>query len=260
MRIIAAQRCSLVWISRTRRSARLIPSANSSVFTGDLRAFQPPRCRLAGPLRPAAGFPGPRGGSSRPRLLRSLRPARHPQLATSLPLPRWLRERRAIPGGSHVHHATDPRCRRPTLPPRHRHDYAVGIHRGLPPRGISPGQEFPPGTTPFGTHRNPAAHIRQIGAGGWIEGLYTLVPHVRLSVLLAEPRCLAVPARPSLSGLLAALPGVPRVRLSSASPRCHDNRAARVFHPRSVTQRHVAHGAQHPPTRRPRASHLPSIA
>ena len=88
--------------------------------------------------------------------------------------------------GSHVHHATDRRCRRPTLPQRHRHDYAVGIHRGLPPRGISPGQEFPPGTTPFGTRRNPA-HIRQVGAGGSIEGLYTLVSHVRLSALLAEP-------------------------------------------------------------------------
>jgi hypothetical protein len=46
-----------------------LSSANSSGFTGDLRAFQRPRCRLAGPLRPAAGFPDLRDGSSRPRLL-----------------------------------------------------------------------------------------------------------------------------------------------------------------------------------------------
>ena len=102
------------------------------------------------------------------------------------PLPHWLHERRATPDGSHVHHATDRRGRRPALPQRHRHDYAVGFHRGLPPRGIRPGKEFPTGPRPFGTHRNPA-HIRQIGAGGSIEGLYALVSHVRLSVLLAEP-------------------------------------------------------------------------
>ena len=51
VRIIAAQRCSLVWISRTRRSARNSTSSVSSVFTNGLRAFQCPPCRLAGPLR-----------------------------------------------------------------------------------------------------------------------------------------------------------------------------------------------------------------
>ena len=51
LRIIAAQRCSLVWISRTRRSARNSTSSVSSVFTNGLRAFQCPPCRLAGPLR-----------------------------------------------------------------------------------------------------------------------------------------------------------------------------------------------------------------
>ena len=102
------------------------------------------------------------------------------------PLPRWLPGRRAMSDGSHVRLATDRRGRRPALPQRHRHGYAVGFHRGLPPKGISLGKEFPTGTRPFGARRNPA-HIRQVGAGGSFEGLYTLVSHVRLSVLLAEP-------------------------------------------------------------------------
>jgi hypothetical protein len=135
-------------------------------------------------LRPA--FPAPVAGRhARDYYEASAPPGTH-SWQRACPLPRWPHERRAIPDGSHVHHATDRRGRRPTLPQRHRHDYAVGIHRGLPPRGISPSKEFPTGTTPFGTRRNPA-HIRQIGAGGSIEGLYTLVSHVRLSVLLAEP-------------------------------------------------------------------------
>jgi len=77
------------------------------------------------------------------------------------PFPRWLHETRATPDGSHVHHTTDRRGRRPALPQRHRHDYAVDIHRGLPPEGLSPGKEFPTNTTPVGARRNPA-HIRQI--------------------------------------------------------------------------------------------------
>ena len=63
------------------------------------------------------------------------------------PFPHRLHGTRATPDGSHVHHTTDRRGRRPALPQRHRHDYAVGLHRGLPPGGISPGSEFPPGAT-----------------------------------------------------------------------------------------------------------------
>src|SRR5258708_7997594 len=48
--------CSLVWISRTRRSAATSPDGGSSAFTGHLRAFQfPPLPDLLAPLalRPA---------------------------------------------------------------------------------------------------------------------------------------------------------------------------------------------------------------
>ena len=62
------------------------------------------------------------------------------------PFPCWLHETRATPDGSHVHHTTDRRGRHPALPQRHRHDYAVGFHRGLPPKGISSGKEFPTST------------------------------------------------------------------------------------------------------------------
>ena len=45
-----------------------------------------------------------------------------------------------------------------------------------------------------------------------------------------------------MSGLLATLPGVSRVRLPPASPHCCDSTAAVVSHPRSNTQRLMAHG------------------
>jgi hypothetical protein len=59
------------------------------------------------------------------------------------PFVRWLRTTRATPDGSHVHRTTGRRGRRPALPQRHRHGYAVGFHRGLHPEGINSGQEFP---------------------------------------------------------------------------------------------------------------------
>src|SRR3954470_4239222 len=77
------------------------------------------------------------------------------------PFPYWLHETRATPDGSHVHHTTDRRGRRPALPQRHRHDYAVGFHRGLPPKGNQLRRGVPDQQPPVGAHRNPA-HIRQI--------------------------------------------------------------------------------------------------
>src|SRR6266540_2654873 len=65
--ICTSQRCSLVWISSTRRSAMLKACPGSSVFTNALPVFRCPCCLLAGPLRPVAGFPAL-------RLLRGLRP------------------------------------------------------------------------------------------------------------------------------------------------------------------------------------------
>jgi len=56
------------------------------VFTVDLLVFPYRHCWLAGPLRPAAGFPSLHGGALRPRLLRDLRPARRQQWTTHLPV------------------------------------------------------------------------------------------------------------------------------------------------------------------------------
>jgi len=44
-----------------------------------------------------------------------------------------------------------------------RHDYAAGIHRGLPTGDIEPVQEFP--AVPAGARSSPA-QIRQVRAGG----------------------------------------------------------------------------------------------
>ena len=90
------------------------------------------------------------------------------------------------------------RDRHPAMPLHHRHGYAAGLHHGLPNRRHSPIREFPTWpTTPgqagrgdlsqMGTRCDPA-HVRQV-RGWWVHlrGVQTLVPHVYLSVLLAEP-------------------------------------------------------------------------
>src|SRR6266536_1289795 len=57
-----------------------------------LLAFQRPYCVLAGPLRPASGSPGPHGGSSRPRLLRGLRPIRRPTAGDRRTVPTFAKQ------------------------------------------------------------------------------------------------------------------------------------------------------------------------
>jgi hypothetical protein len=79
---------------------------------------------------------------------------------------------------------TGRRGRWPTLPLRHRHEYAADLPRGLPAGDFTRPRSRPPSA---GVHRNPA-RIRQVGAGVSLERLYTLVPHVHLSVSLGRPR------------------------------------------------------------------------
>ena len=79
---------------------------------------------------------------------------------------------------------TGRRGRCPTLPLRHRHEYAAGFPRGLPAGDFTRLRSRPPSA---GVHRTPA-HIHQIGAGVPLERLYTLVPHVHLPVSLDRPR------------------------------------------------------------------------
>jgi hypothetical protein len=49
------------------------------------------------------------------------------------------------------------------MPLPHRHDYAAGIHRGLPTGDIEPVQEFP---AVLARARGSPARIRQVRAGG----------------------------------------------------------------------------------------------
>jgi hypothetical protein len=62
--------------------------------------------------------------------------------------------------------STDRRVRCPAMPLRHRHDYAVDLHRGLPTGDINQPESSPPRHEGAGAHRNPA-HIHRVGAGGF---------------------------------------------------------------------------------------------
>jgi hypothetical protein len=86
------------------------------------------------------------------------------------PSPRRLREARATPDGSHVHHTTARWGRRPALPLRHRHGYAVDLHRGLLPEGGIPGPEFPTDTRrPVRTATQPISASFELV--GWSRGV-----------------------------------------------------------------------------------------
>ena len=112
-------------------------------------------------------------------------PSHRHQPATGLPTrrPGWAagRGRR---DGSHVHSPTVRRGRRPAMPLQHRHGYAAGIHRGLPAGDINRPKSSPHivrvrvATQPRSTRFELLALLRDV---------QPLVPHVRLSVLLAGP-------------------------------------------------------------------------
>ena len=80
-----------------------------------------------------------------------------------------------------------------------------------------------------------------------MRGVQTLVSHVHLPVVLAEPARSDSAARvPALSGLLSALTDVSRLRLPSASSTCCDRPKAVSFHHRTVEQRLVALDVRYP--------------
>ena len=125
------------WPSRTSAADLLAPFALRPAFPTSMAG------RYARDYYGASALPGVHSGQR------------------ACPFPYWLHETRATPDSSHVHHLTDRRAGRPALLLRHRHDYAVGIRRGLLPGGIIPARSSRPTPTPDGAHRNPA-HIRQI--------------------------------------------------------------------------------------------------
>jgi len=73
------------------------------------------------------------------------------------------------------------------MPLHHRHDYAAGFHRGLRTGDITRSKSSPDGRSRPGARCDPA-HVRQV-LGWWVRlrGFQPLVPHVCLSVSLAEP-------------------------------------------------------------------------
>ncbi len=77
---------------------------------------------------------------------------------------------------------TGRRGRCPAMPLQHRHTYTAGIRCGLTTGTINQLRSHPS----WGVRCNPAP-IRQIRAGGTLEGLFTLVPCVHLPILLAGP-------------------------------------------------------------------------
>ena len=144
------------------------------------------------------------------------------------------------------------------MPLQHRHGYAADLHRGLPHRRHHPAKEFPePRHSRAGAHCNPA-QIRQVRAGGSLEGRSAAgssrTPFRLACRTRAIWQCWPVP---SLSGLLPPSPASPGIRLPSASPACCDRPAAVSFHHRTVKQRLVAHDVVAPDDQPlvPRADH-----
>jgi hypothetical protein len=128
----------------------------------------------------------------------------------------------------------------PTLPQRHRHGYAAGIHRGLPAGDVIPAQEFPARDEgQVRTATQPISTGFELGVP--LEGLYSAGSSRPPSRLASRARtirrCRYVP---SLSGLLATLPVVSRVRLPPASSRRCDGVTAKVSHLHSNSWRLVA--------------------
>ncbi len=127
-------------------------------------------------------------------------PCRRHQSATDLPTAPGLaaRDPAGPSAGFPRSLLTVRRDRHPAMPLHHRHDYAAGLHHGLPGRRHSPNRKFParPLDSPAEAERRAVgtgarcdpAHVRQV-PGWWVRlrGVQTLVPHVCLSVLLAEP-------------------------------------------------------------------------
>ena len=187
-------------------------SGGASVFTVDLRAFQHPHCQLAGSLRPADGFPAL-------RLLRSLRPTR--RSSTDDEPARHCPGRaagRATPGGSHVHHEPidegDAQLYPDRLATSTPQPFLVASSpvcpsrlRSRPPRAHS-GRARHTDPDPPGSSRLDAYGTSRAGS--------SRTPSRLACRTRAVWQCRRAP---SLSGLLPTLPGVPRIRLSSASTR-----------------------------------------
>lgn len=143
-------------------------------------------------------------------------PSRRHQPTTDLPAhtteEEWVRDRR---DGSHVHRMTARPGRRPAMPLPLRHDYAAGIHRGLPTGDINRPKEFPAHPRRVRTAAQPtSARLEPVES---IEGLSTAGFSRTPSELTCRTRAVwQYRPVPSLSGLLSTLTAVSQVRLPPA--------------------------------------------
>ena len=97
----------------------------------------------------------------------------------------WTVEVRATTDGSRVYCAPIDEGGAHLLSRQHRHGYAADLHRGLRPRRYLPTRSRPP-TSPTVVHCKPAP-IRQVSSRFIAYGTSSMVPSVRLLVLLAGP-------------------------------------------------------------------------
>src|SRR5690606_30685405 len=137
---------------------------------------------------------------------------------------------------------TDPRMRCPTLPRQHRQRYAADLPTGLPTGPFIPATEL---TTTPPTRRRSRAALRPTSTR--FEPLHRLrdFTHRLLAYTFPrrspDPARLAVPGRPGFVRTAPTLPGIPRVRLPSASSTSCDWPTVESSHLHSVIQRLVAH-------------------
>jgi hypothetical protein len=133
------------------------------------------------PLRPVTGFPGL-------RLLRALRPAVRPSAGDAPSrTPRAWKEHETGTGQQFPRSLrTDRPARCPSMPQRHRHDYAADLHHGLPASDTNQPRSSP---------ARPSARVRtayQPRSTGFelvvlLKGFTTTVPLVHLPISLARP-------------------------------------------------------------------------
>lgn len=94
-----------------------------------------------------------------------------------------VRDRR---GGSHVHSRTLRRGRRPAMPLQPRHGYAADLHHGLPTGDINRSRSSPHDIVAW-VRAGIQPRSARFELVALLRGVQSLVPHVRLSVLLAGP-------------------------------------------------------------------------
>jgi hypothetical protein len=127
------------------------------------------------------------------------------------------------------------------MPLQHRRGHAADLHRGLRTGDItrSRSSRHDADAVPVRAATQPISVRLELVA--LLRGFQPLVPHVRLSVSLAEPEPSdsADPPR-RCQGLLPTLTGVSRIRLPQLLPGRCDGQAVKVSHPHSVRERLVA--------------------